>query len=153
MQRALAFAAAGMMALTVPATVALPGVASAQSYDPCREQTRQQANKGTIVGGLVGALAGGGVAAKGAKTEGALLGGAVGAVAGHEIGKRNSKCSNYRPASAPRPAADRSSSNYQRSSYSQPSNCRWVQDNYGGRNHSYEVCRGRDGVWRPSGRS
>ena len=53
----------------------------------------------------------------------------------------------------PRPAAYRSSSNYQRSSYSQPSNCRWVQDNYGGRNHSYEVCRGRDGVWRPSGRS
>ena len=153
MQRALAFAAAGLMAATVPATVALPSVASAQSYDPCREQTRQQANKGTIVGGLVGALAGGGVAAKGAKTEGALLGGAVGAVAGHEIGKRNSKCSNYRPAPAPRPAAYRSSSNYQRSSYSQPSNCRWVQDNYGGRNHSYEVCRGRDGVWRPSGRS
>ena len=45
-----------------------------------------------LVGGLVGALAGGGVAAKGAKTEGALLGGAVGAVAGHEIGKNKKKC-------------------------------------------------------------
>ena len=152
MKRALALAAAGMMAVTVPA-VTFPSIASAQSYDPCRDQQRQSANKGTIVGGLVGALAGGGVAAKGAKTEGALLGGAVGAVAGHEIGKRNSKCSSYRPAPAPRPAAYRSSNNYQRSSYSQPSNCRWVQDNYGGRNHSYEVCRGRDGVWRPSGRS
>jgi hypothetical protein len=141
MKRALALTAAAMMAVTVPA-VTFPSIASAQSYDPCRDQQRQSANKGTIVGGLV--------AAKGAKTEGALLGGAVGAVAGHEIGKRNSKCSNYRP--APRPAA-RTSSNYQRSSYSQPSNCRWVQDNYGGRNHSYEVCRGRDGVWRPSGRS
>lgn len=149
MKRALALAAAGMIATTVP-VMAFPSVASAQSYDPCREQQRQSANKGTIVGGLVGALAGGGVAAKGAKTEGALLGGAVGAVAGHEIGKRNSKCSNYRP--APRPAY-RSSNNYQRSSYSAPSNCRWVQDYYGGRNHSYEVCRGRDGVWRPSGRS
>lgn len=149
MKRALALAAAGMIATTVP-VMAFPSVASAQSYDPCREQQRQSANKGTIVGGLVGALAGGGVAAKGVKTEGALLGGAVGAVAGHEIGKRNSKCSNYRP--APRPAY-RSSNNYQRSSYSPPSNCRWVQDYYGGRNHSYEVCRGRDGVWRPSGRS
>lgn len=150
MKRALALAAAGMMAVTVPA-VTFPSIASAQSYDPCREQQRQSANKGTIVGGVVGALAGGGVAAKGAKTEGALLGGAVGAVAGHEIGKRNSKCSSYRPAPAPRPAA--ASRNYQRSSYSQPSNCRWVQDNYAGRTHNYEVCRGRDGVWRPSGRS
>ena len=84
MNRALALAAAGMMAVTVPA-VTFPSIASAQSYDPCRDQQRQSANKGTIVGGLVGALAGGGVAAKGAKTEGALLGGAVGAVAGHEI--------------------------------------------------------------------
>lgn len=149
MKRALALAAAGMMAIVAP--VAIPSVASAQSYDSCREQQRQQANKGTIVGGLVGALAGGGVAAKGAKTEGALLGGAVGAVAGHQIAKSNAKCANYRP--APRPAA-RSSNNYQRSNYAQASsNCRWVQENYGGRNHSYEVCRGRDGVWRPSGRS
>jgi len=148
MQRALAFAAAGMMALTVPATVALPGVASAQSYDPCREQTRQQANKGTIVGGLVGALAGGGVAAKGAKTEGALLGGAVGAVAGHEIGKRNAKCDRYRP--APR-AAYRGNNNYERSSYSGSSNCRWVKDSYNGRTQSFQVCRDRDGVWRPRG--
>ena len=148
MKRALSLAAAGMMALAAPA--ALPSVASAQSYDSCREQQRQQANKGTIVGGLVGALAGGGVAAKGAKTEGALLGGAVGAVAGHQIAKSNAKCSGYRP--APRPAAR--TSNYQRSSYAPAaSNCRWVQDNYGGRNHSYEVCRGRDGVWRPTGRS
>ena len=146
MQRALAFAAAGMMALTVPATVALPGVASAQSYDPCREQVRQQANKGTIVGGLVGALAGGGVAAKGAKTEGALRGGAVGAVAGHEIGKRNAKCDRYRP--APR-AAYRN--NVQRSNYAASSNCRWVKDTYNGRTQSFQVCRDRDGVWRPRG--
>jgi len=153
MKRALALAAAGMMALSLP-IVAFPSIASAQSYDSCGEQRRQSANKGTIVGGLVGALAGGGVAAKGVKTEGALLGGAVGAVAGHEIGKRNSTCNNYRP--APRPAhrsSQPTGASYQRSSYSQPSNCRWVQDNYGGRSQNYEVCRGRDGVWRPSGRS
>ena len=147
MQRALAFAAAGMMALTVPATVALPGVASAQSYDPCHEQTRQQANKGTIVGGLVGALAGGGVAAKGAKTEGALLGGAVGAVAGHEIGKRNAKCDRYRPALR---AAYRNNT-VQRSNYAASSTCRWVKDSYNGRTQSFQVCRDRDGVWRPRG--
>lgn len=146
MQRALAFAAAGLMAVTVPATVALPSVASAQSYDPCREQTRQQANKGTIVGGLVGALAGGGVAAKGAKTEGALLGGAVGAVAGHEIGKRNAKCDSYRP--APR-AAYRGDTRAAR--VSNDSNCRWVKDSYNGRTQSFQVCRDRDGVWRPRG--
>lgn len=144
MKRALALAAAGMMALVIP-TVA-PSAAMAQRYDPCRDQQRSNANKGTVIGGVMGALAGGGVASRGAKTEGALLGGAVGAVAGHQIGKHNTKCQNYRP--APRPAA-RTNNNYQRSSYSQPSNCRWVQEDRG---RGYEVCRSRDGVWRPSGR-
>ena len=32
-------------------------------------------------------------------------------------------------------------------------NCRWVQDAYDGAAHQFEVCRGPDGVWRPSGRS
>jgi hypothetical protein len=32
-------------------------------------------------------------------------------------------------------------------------NCRWVQDAYDGAAHQFEVCRGSDGVWRPSGRS
>ena len=55
MKRALALAAAGMIAVTAP-VVTFPSIASAQSYDPCREQQRQSANKGTIVGGLVGVL-------------------------------------------------------------------------------------------------
>ena len=146
MKRALALAAAGMIAVTAPA-VTFPSIASAQSYDPCREQQRQSANKGTIVGGVVGALAGGGVAAKGAKTEGALLGGAVGAVAGHEIGKRNAKCDRYRPA----PRATYRNNNVQRSNYAASSNCRWVKDSYNGRTQSFQVCRDRDGVWRPRG--
>ena len=28
----------------------------------------------------------------------------------------------------------------------------WVENDYGGRRHEYEICRGADGVWRASGR-
>jgi hypothetical protein len=31
--------------------------------------------------------------------------------------------------------------------------CRWVEAAYGGAAHQFEVCRGPDGLWRPSGRS
>jgi len=132
--------------LTAAATIAASGLAvpqfaaaqSSRNYgegDVCAAQRRSSANKGTLAGGLVGALIGGSVAAKGAKTEGAVLGGALGAVAGHEIAKRNVKCASYPHR------------------ISQRSNCRWVQEYYGGRNHGFEVCRSRDGTWRPSGRS
>jgi len=138
MKRILVLCAAAAVAAP---TLAAPEFAAAQSgrnwgtSDPCRAQQRRQANTGTIAGGVLGAVIGGSVAGNGAKTEGALLGGAVGAVAGHEIAKRNFKCSAYP----------------QR--VSQRRNCRWVQEYYGGRNHGFEVCRDRDGVWRPSGRS
>lgn len=131
-------------AIAAPAVTA-PVMASAQSYESCREQQRRKANTGTVAGGVIGALVGSGVAARGAKTEGAVLGGAVGAVAGHQIAKSNAKCANYR-SSARAPAPRRAAQN---ASY-RPSNCRIVQEYYGGRNHSYEVCRDRDGVWRPS---
>lgn len=84
-------------------------------------------------------MAGSAIAGRGDRTEGALIGGAVGAVAGHEIAKRRVQCSSY-----PRRVSQ--------TSYSR-SRCHWVQEYYGGRSHSFEVCRGRDGVWRPSGRS
>jgi len=138
MKRLLVLSA--VVAIGAP-VLATPDFAAAQSHrnwgagDPCREQQRRQSNTGTLTGGLLGAVVGGSVAGHGAKTEGALLGGAVGAVAGHEIAKRNFKCSAYP----------------QR--VSQRRNCRWVQEYYGGRNHGFEVCRQRDGVWRPSGRS
>jgi uncharacterized protein YcfJ len=121
--------------------LAAPQFAAAQSArnygdgDVCRAEQRRQANTGTAVGAVAGALLGSAVAAKGAKTEGAVLGGAVGAVAGHQIAKHRVKCVSY-----PNRVSARS-------------NCRWVQEYYGGRNHSFEVCRGRDGTWRPSGRS
>ncbi len=142
MKMALALTAAAAVAAS---TLAVPTFASAQSNraygsgDPCRAEQRRKANQGTVAGGVLGAIVGGSVAGNGAKTEGAILGGAVGAVAGHQIAKNNVKCGSY-----PKRVA--------RSSY-QRSNCRWVQEYYGGRNHSFEVCRGRDGVWRPSGRA
>lgn len=141
MKRILVLATA--LAIAAPAA-AVPQFAAAQSTrnygsgDPCRAEKRRQANTGTIVGGVAGALLGGSVAGNGAKTEGALLGGAVGAVAGHQIAKSRVKCGSY-------------PQRVSRSSF-QRNNCRWVQEYYGGRNHSFEVCRGRDGVWRPSGR-
>ncbi len=138
MRTMLALVAA--VAITAP-TLAVPQYAfaqSARSYgsgDVCASQKRQAGNKGALVGGLLGAVVGSQVAARGAKTEGAVLGGAVGAVAGNQIAKKNVRCVDY-----PR-----------RVSYRRD-NCRWVQEYYGGRNHDFEVCRGRDGVWRPSGR-
>lgn len=142
MKMALALTTAAAIAVS---TLAVPTFASAQSGryygegDPCRAEQRRKANQGTVAGGVLGAIVGGSVAGNGAKTEGALLGGAVGAVAGHQIAKNNVKCGSY-----PKRVS--------RSSY-QRNNCRWVQEYYGGRNHSFEVCRGRDGVWRPSGRA
>lgn len=150
MKKALAFTAAVAVAAS---TLVVPSFAAAQSrYDNCRDQQRRSANTGTVVGGVAGALLGSGVASRGVKTEGALLGGAVGAVAGHQIGKNNAKCG-----PTPRRAAvrerDYQRSNYQRNAYAQGSNCRWVDEYYDGRNHRFEVCRGRDGAWRPSGRN
>lgn len=135
-----------MLALGCAMAIAAPAIAtpqsayaqSARSYgkgDLCASQRREAGQKGAIAGGLLGAVVGSQVAAKGAKTEGAVLGAAVGAVAGNQIAKRNVRCVNY-----PRRITHRRS------------NCRWVQEYYGGRNHDFEVCRGRDGVWRPSGR-
>jgi uncharacterized protein YcfJ len=128
------------VAIAAP-TLAVPQFAAAQSArsygtgDICAAQKRAAGNKGAVVGGLFGAFAGSQLAGHGARTEGTILGAGVGAVAGHEIAKRNVHCTAYP-----------SRISYHRA------NCKWVSEYYGGRNHSFEVCRGRDGVWRPSGR-
>ena len=130
---------AGAAAIAV-STFAVPTVSlaqSARSYgsgDVCAAQRRSTANRGTVAGAVVGGLLGGSVAGNGAKTEGAVLGAGLGAVAGHQIAKNSVRC-----VDRPRRVAARN-------------NCRWVQEYYGGRNHEFEVCRDRDGVWRPSGR-
>ena len=139
MKRLVVLTLAVAIAAPVASAPTFAAAQSARSYgsgDLCRAEQRRKANQGTLAGGVIGAVVGGSVAGHGAKTEGALLGGAVGAVAGHEIAKRRVQCSSY-----PRRVSQSSS------------RCRWVQEYYGGRNHGFEVCRGRDGVWRPSGRS
>lgn len=138
MNRIIVLATAAAIAAPALAAPQFAAAQSARNYgdgDVCRAEQRRQANTGTAMGAVAGALLGSAVAAKGAKTEGAVLGGAVGAVAGHQIAKHRVKCVNY-----PNRVSARS-------------NCRWVQEYYGGRNHSFEVCRGGDGTWRPSGRS
>jgi hypothetical protein len=129
-------------------TLAAPQFAAAQSSrtygtgDPCVAQQRRTANTGTAAGAVVGALLGSQVAGNGARTEGAVLGAGIGAVAGHQIAKSRVKCTDYPRRVSAQPAR-----------VAAQNNCRWVQEYYGGRNHSFEVCRNRDGVWRPSGRS
>ncbi len=128
------------LAIAAPA-FAVPSLASAQSSryygrgDVCKYERSQAGNRGTIAGGLIGGTLGAAVAGKGAKTEGAVLGGVVGAVAGNQIAKKNFRCASYP----------------KRITYRRD-NCRWVQEYYGGRWHGFEVCRNRNGEWRPSGR-
>ncbi|MGI8840021.1 MAG: glycine zipper 2TM domain-containing protein [Caulobacteraceae bacterium] len=129
-----------VLALASP-SLAVPQLAAAQAYrgyghDPCRAEQRRVANNGTVTGGVLGAVVGSAVAGRGSRLGGAIVGGTVGAVAGHQIAKSSIRCLAY-----PR-----------RISYHRP-NCRWVQERYYGRDHDFEVCRGGDGVWRPSGRA
>lgn len=103
--------------------------------DVCSYKRQKAKTKGTVTGALIGGALGAAVASKGVRTEGAVLGGTVGAIAGNQIARDNFHCSNY-----PRRVSARGGS------------CKWVQEYYGGRWHGFEVCRGRDGYWRPSGR-
>lgn len=139
-----------LLALTLAAacaagSLAVPQFALARDYDDygqgdiCAQRRKDSTTTGTVAGAGLGALAGAALAGKGNKTEGAILGGVVGGVVGHQVGKHNVKCTPY-----PRRI---SQTHYSRN------NCRWVEEYYEGRSHSLEVCRGRDGVWRPSGRS
>ena len=137
MKNAITLAMTAMIGLT---SISIPQIAAAQtrhdygSGDVCRAEQRQAANNGTAAGAIIGGSIGAG-AARGNRVGGAILGGALGAIAGHAIGKSSVKCLDY-----PR-----------RVSYHR-NGCRWVSEYYDGRDHQFEVCRDRDGVWRPSGR-
>jgi uncharacterized protein YcfJ len=143
MRTLMTFAVAAALAL--PAVTA-PTLASAQQYrtygdgSPCQEQKREAKKKGAVAGALIGGVLGAAVAGDGNRGEGAVLGGTVGAFTGREVGRKNAK-NNVRCASYPK-----------RISYRRD-NCRWVQEYRGGRWQGFEVCRYRDGVWRPSGRN
>jgi outer membrane lipoprotein SlyB len=128
-------------ALSIPAFAA-PTLASAQQYrdygrgqSPCQAQKKQGEREGAVAGALIGGVLGAAVAGDGNRGEGALVGGTVGAFSGREVGRKNVRCANYP----------------KRVSYRR-NNCRWVQENRGGRWQGFEVCRNRNGEWRPSGR-
>ena len=139
MKSSLALLAA--VAIAAP-SLAIPQFAAAQAYrsygayDPCRAEQRRAANSGTLTGGVLGAVVGSAVAGRGSRLGGAIVGGTVGAVAGHQIAKSSVRCAAY-----PR-----------RIGYHRP-NCRWVEESNRGGDHDFEICRGHDGVWRPSGRA
>lgn len=139
MKTLIAFATSAAMAASL---FAVPDFASAQSSrsygsgNPCAARKDTKGRQGLVTGAVIGGVLGSAVAGRGNKTEGALLGGTVGAVAGNAIGRHKVSCASY-----PR-----------RYGAVRRTNCRWVNEYYGGRNHGFEICRGRDGVWRPSGR-
>ena len=125
---------ASVAALAAPVAL-IPTFAAARdsnygTSDPCSDARRSSANKGTLLGAGAGALAGGLIAGHGNKLGGALIGGAAGSVIGHQVGMHNVKWST--PPSYYRPR----------------DGCRWVEE----KNRGFEVCRGPDGVWRPSDR-
>ena len=88
------------------AAVALPGLASAQSYDyrrydnnsygqsyddrQCNASDRQAT--GAVVGAVVGAVAGSQMSARGRRTENSVLGGLIGAVIGAGVGGDSANC-------------------------------------------------------------
>jgi hypothetical protein len=108
--------AAAIAALACASAVALPGVASAQSYgygyppaygygsysrgtyyDPCVHDQRQRATTGGVLGAAIGAVAGSQLAARGRRTEGSVLGGVLGAALGAGVGNSSAACdSRYR---------------------------------------------------------
>jgi hypothetical protein len=57
-----------------------------------RNQRCDRGTGGTVIGAVVGGLAGREVARRGNKTEGAIIGAAVGALAGRAIDKADSNC-------------------------------------------------------------
>jgi hypothetical protein len=61
-----------------------------------RSQRCDRGTGGTVIGAVVGGLAGREVARRGNKTEGAIIGAAVGALAGRAIDKSDSNCRRYR---------------------------------------------------------
>ena len=131
---------ASVAALALP-IFAVPQVSLAQSYrdygngDICQDQKRENANKGTVVGAIAGAVIGSQVSGHGNKGTGALVGAGAGALVGRQIGKSTVNCKGY-------------PNRYARHN----NNCRWVEEHNGRRTREFEVCRGRDGQWRPSGR-
>lgn len=86
-------ATAATLALSAFAIAAAPMVAEAKTHRvwKCSADVRSQANKGTVIGAVGGALLGSAVAGHGAKTEGAVLGATVGGLTGRQVAKKAAK--------------------------------------------------------------
>ncbi len=93
-KKTLAAAALAAASFTTPA-FAQPSVDYARAYEDCRTNTDEQ-----VIGGLIGAVAGGvfgsQVAARGARSEGSALGAVLGGVAGAAIADGQNDCDKYR---------------------------------------------------------
>lgn len=129
----LALAAAAAVAAPMLVTPQFADAARPRDFgrgDICAHDQRVAANRGTAVGAVLGGIIGNRVAGRGNRTGGTIIGAGVGAVAGHEIGRNSVRCIDR-----PRRVAYRE-------------NCQWVEDSDG----QFEVCRDRNGDWRPSGR-
>jgi hypothetical protein len=134
MKRCLNLMAAAAMAVTGLAStpvLAQPPSGIYWSGDICRAAQAHEARRGRRTGALVGGTIG---AVAGRSAGAAIVGGTLGAVAGNAIGRSQVRCV------APPPQRSRRH------------NCQWVQDQVNGRWQTFEVCRDRDGFWRPSGR-
>ena len=110
--------------------------AVAQQYsnygeDPCEERKDKAGQNGAIAGAMLGGMVGLGASDRKNKTENAILGALIGGLAGRQIGRSQVRCAPYPPHLEAR------------------RNCRWVYEGVDG----FEICQGRDGVWRPSGRA
>ena len=73
----------------IAAATLIPTFAFAQQS--CEER-RNNRVAGTVVGGVLGALAGSAVAGRGDRNEGAVIGGVGGAVIGNQVSKGNGDC-------------------------------------------------------------
>jgi outer membrane lipoprotein SlyB len=58
----------------------------------CHRDRRIRARRGTVIGAILGGVAGSQLAGRGARTEGTVIGAGVGAVAGHQIGRHRARC-------------------------------------------------------------
>jgi len=95
--------------------------------DPCHAARHRAAEHGAVTGGVLGAVAGALLGGGRHRVAGAVVGGAVGAVAGSQIARGQVRCLAYPYGYRPHPG------------------CHWVYDHGRG----FEICRGRDGYWRP----
>jgi hypothetical protein len=95
--------------------------------DICARKQAVKTQQGAVTGAVIGAIAGYALGGRGHKVAGAALGGAGGAVVGGSVAHSNFRCAEY-----PR-------------GYYAHRRCRWVEDD----GHGFEICRSRDGEWRP----